>query len=132
MILFLFMLFMFDMIDNVAPEWYNPFDDMKKPKKTTPTEGAVVQPEPQREINPMDLEMIAKQEEDRRPADTHIRTIRVLRDEKQFTFQEISDWLKDYGIIVDRNTVYRAYMNHLPEEEEHRLINANKEPTPDN
>ncbi len=55
--------------------------------------------------------MIAEREDDRKPAETHIRAIQVLRDRKNFSFREIAEWLQGFGVNVDSNAVYRAYMN---------------------
>lgn len=104
---------------------------LKKSSKQTKSEAQPAVNPSNRELTPPDLEMIAEREDDRRPAETHIGTIHVLRDRKQFTFQEISDWFKDFGIVVDRHAIYRAYMNHLPVEKLHDLILSNEEPNPD-
>jgi hypothetical protein len=47
----------------------------------------------------------------------HIGAIKVLRDEKKFTFRAIADWLTKRGIEVDHSAVYRAYEASIPEEQ---------------
>ena len=59
----------------------------------------------------------AKTEPQRKLLWDHIRTIKVLRDEKKFTFRAISEWLARRGIEVDHSAVYRAYLASIPEEE---------------
>lgn len=59
----------------------------------------------------------AREEADRGLLDDYMEAIRVLRDDKRFSFREIAEWLNSYGIEVDHNSVYRAYCKHLPDEE---------------
>jgi hypothetical protein len=66
------------------------------------------------------LEM-AMGEADRRVLDDYADTIRVLRDDKRFTFREIAQWLKGQGIQTDHNSVFRAYRKHLPAEAAEKL-----------
>jgi len=66
------------------------------------------------------LEM-AMDEADRRILDDYADTIRVLRDDKRFSFREIAQWLGAKGIQTDHNTVYRAYRKHLPPEAAEKL-----------
>lgn len=82
-------------------------------KQVAPTsivnQAAEVQP------TPFDLAMLAEREDDRKPAETHIRAIQTLRDSKNFSFREIAEWLQGFGVKVDTNAVYRAYMNKTAE-----------------
>lgn len=78
-----------------------------KPTESTPTVKQLTQSD----LTPADIAMFAEQEDDRKPAETHISAIRVLRDRKNFSFREIAEWLHDFGVKVDSNAVYRAYMN---------------------
>lgn len=55
----------------------------------------------------------AMKEPDRKLLEEYIQAIRVLRDNKRFTFREIADWLKQYGVIADHNAIYRAYIRHM-------------------
>ena len=60
---------------------------------------------------------MAKEEPDRRALDEYIQTIQLLRRKKRFTFREIADWLNANGVETDHNSVYRAYLRHVPEEQ---------------
>jgi hypothetical protein len=57
-------------------------------------------------------------EPDRRLLEEYGDTIRVLRDDKRFSFREIAEWLVEYGIECDHNSVYREYTKGLSFEEE--------------
>jgi hypothetical protein len=57
----------------------------------------------------------AMKEPDRKLLEEYIDTIKLLRNTKRFTFREISDWLKQYGVIADHNAIYRAYTKNLPD-----------------
>jgi len=82
-------------------------------QKTSSTEAAL--PSPDRLLE------IAIGEADRRILDDYADTIRVLRDDKRFTFREIAQWLKGNGVQTDHNSVYRAYRKHLPPEAAEKL-----------
>ena len=58
----------------------------------------------------------AEQESTRRALAEYSEVIRTLRDEKNFTFREIAEWLKDYNVEADHNAVYREYTKGMPEE----------------
>jgi hypothetical protein len=60
----------------------------------------------------------AMAEPDRRLLEEYGDTIRVLRDDKRFTFREIAEWLQEYGVECDHNAVYREYTKGLSYEEE--------------
>lgn len=55
----------------------------------------------------------AMREPDRKLLEEYGQVIRLLRDEKRFTFREIAEWLKQYGFGVDHNAVYREYTRGL-------------------
>ena len=57
----------------------------------------------------------AMKEPDRKLLEEYIETIELLRDNKRFTFREIADWLKQYGVIADHNAIYRAYIRRMPD-----------------
>jgi hypothetical protein len=63
----------------------------------------------------------AREEVDRGLLDDYMETIRVLRDDKRFSFREIAEWLSGYRIEVDHNSVYRAYCKHLSDDEATQL-----------
>lgn len=69
----------------------------------------------------------AMKEPDRKLIEDYIETIKVLRDSKRFTFREISDWLKQYGVIADHNAIYRAYLRHLPDRDAAYAANEHEE-----
>ena len=47
----------------------------------------------------------------------YIRTIKILRDEKKFTFRAIAEWLADRGVETDHSAVYRTYLAAIPEQD---------------
>jgi hypothetical protein len=65
-------------------------------------------------MDPSQLLTEASQEPPRRALDAYWETIRVLKNDKQFTFREIAEWFSQHGIEVDHNAVYRAYSKGLP------------------
>jgi hypothetical protein len=71
--------------------------------------------------SPKQLFEEAQLETNRRRLKVCIDTIRLLRNDKGFSFREIADWLTARGITSDHNSVYRAYMKSLTPEEEHEL-----------
>jgi hypothetical protein len=60
----------------------------------------------------------ALEEPDRRLLEEYAESIRVLRDQKRFTYREIAEWLQEYGVECDHNSVYREYVKGLTEEQE--------------
>jgi hypothetical protein len=59
----------------------------------------------------------AKSEPKRKLILDHVKTIKVLRDEKNFTFSAIADWFMKKGFQTDRSAVYRAYLLAVPKEQ---------------
>jgi hypothetical protein len=57
----------------------------------------------------------AKNEQKRKLISDHILTIRMLRDDKSFTFRGIAEWLTKRGVEADHSAVYRAYVAAIPE-----------------
>lgn len=57
----------------------------------------------------------AMAEENRRALREYHDAIKVLRDEKRFTFREIAEWLEKYNVEADHNAVYREYTRGMPE-----------------
>jgi|ERR1017187_10831374 hypothetical protein len=66
-------------------------------------------------------------EPDRRLLDEYGDTIRVLRNDKRFSFREIAEWLQKYGIECDHNSVYREYTKGLSNEEQRDAAMRNAE-----
>ena len=61
---------------------------------------------------------MAMQEPNVRLVEDYTEAIGILRDQKQFTFREIAEWLQShFGIETDHNAVWRAYTKGLPEDE---------------
>ena len=57
----------------------------------------------------------AEQEPNYRALDEYSDTIETLR-EKGFSYREISEWLKERGVDIDHNAVYRIYTKFMSEE----------------
>jgi len=60
------------------------------------------------------LLQMAEDEPNRRELMDYRDVIRVLRDEKKFTFREIAEWLGERGVVADHNAVYREYTRCMP------------------
>jgi hypothetical protein len=60
----------------------------------------------------------AMEEPDRTLVAEYGDSIRLLRDDKRFTFREIAEWLQERGIECDHNSVYREYTKRLSFQEE--------------
>ena len=56
----------------------------------------------------------AKREPKRKAILDHTATIRLLREEKKFTFREIAEWFQQRGFNVDRSAIYRAWLLSIP------------------
>jgi len=83
--------------------------------KSEPIVASMVVTPADKEWDPSDIAMIAEREDDKKPAETHIHAIQILRDQKNFSFREIAEWLLSFNVKTDSNSVYRAYMNHAVE-----------------
>ena len=59
--------------------------------------------------DPQKLVSEASNEPSRRGLQDYAAAILLLKDEKGFSFREIAAWLRDRGITVDHNAVWRAY-----------------------
>jgi len=58
----------------------------------------------------------AEMEPVRRALSEYNAVIRTLRDEKNFTFREIANWLLSHHVLTDHNAVYREYTKGMPTE----------------
>ena len=67
-------------------------------------------------VNPQQLLAEAVQEPRRRGLGDYQEAIRVLKEEKDFSFRQIAVWLQQHGLKVDHNAVWRAYSKAAPEE----------------
>jgi hypothetical protein len=65
--------------------------------------------------NPQQVLAEAVQEPRRRGLAAYQEAIRVLKEEKDFSFREIAAWLQQRGLKVDHNAVWRAYSKAAPE-----------------
>jgi hypothetical protein len=59
--------------------------------------------------NPHQVLAEAVQEPRRRKLADYQDAIRVLKEEKEFSFRDIAAWLQQRGLKVDHNAVWRAY-----------------------
>src|ERR1039457_3949225 len=59
--------------------------------------------------NPQQVLAEAVQEPRRRGLADYQEAIRVLKEEKEFSFRDIAVWLQQRGLKVDHNAVWRAY-----------------------
>jgi hypothetical protein len=66
--------------------------------------------------NPQQVLAEAVQEPRRRGLADYQEAIRVLKEEKEFSFRDIAVWLQQRGLKVDHNAVWRAYSKASPEE----------------
>jgi hypothetical protein len=72
---------------------------------------------------PNELLEQARGETNRKLLQEYAETIRLLRDEKGFSFREIGDWLTQRGIEANNNDVYRVYTKGLPDHQVEELEN---------
>jgi hypothetical protein len=66
-------------------------------------EHNISQPDPQQ------LRAEAEKEPSRRGLDDYSEVIRVLKEQKEFSFREIAAWFQQRGLVVDHNAIWRAY-----------------------
>ena len=66
-------------------------------------------------VNPQQVLAEAVQEPRRRGLADYQDAIRVLKEEKEFSFRDIAVWLQQRGLKVDHNAVWRAYSKAAPE-----------------
>ena len=66
------------------------------------------------EADPQQLQAEAEKEPARRGLQDYLGAIKVLKEEKDFSFREIADWLRQRGLDVDHNAVWRAYAKAMP------------------
>jgi hypothetical protein len=60
-------------------------------------------------IDPEQLRAEAEKEPPRRGLSQYAEAIALLKQEKGFSFREIAAWLRERGLKVDHNAVWRAY-----------------------
>jgi hypothetical protein len=64
--------------------------------------------------NPQQLRAEAEKEPSRRGLEDYSGAIRVLKEDKGFSFREIAAWLQQRGLNTDHNAVWRAYSKTNP------------------
>ncbi len=60
-------------------------------------------------VDPQQLKAEALKEPRRRGLEDYHEVIRVLKEEKGFSLREVAAWLRERGLDVDHNTVWRTY-----------------------
>jgi hypothetical protein len=76
--------------------------------------------------NPQQVLAEAVQEPRRRGLADYQEAIRVLKEEKEFSFRDIAVWLQQRGLKVDHNAVWRAYSKAAPKGPSHRANQRNE------
>jgi hypothetical protein len=64
--------------------------------------------------DPQQLRAEAEKEPSRRGLDEYTDTIRVLKEEKGFSYREIAAWFQQRGLNVDHNAVWRTHCKTFP------------------
>ena len=64
--------------------------------------------------DPQHLHAEAEKEPSRRGLEEYTDTIRLLKEDKGFSYREIAAWFQQRGLNVDHNAVWRAYSKTLP------------------
>ena len=59
--------------------------------------------------DPQQLRAEAQKEASRRGLEDYSEAIRLLKEDKGFSFREIAEWFTQRGLNVDHNAVWRAY-----------------------
>ena len=59
--------------------------------------------------DPQQLRSEAEKEPRRRGLEDYSESIRVLKEEKGFSFREIAAWFQKRGLSIDHNAVWRTY-----------------------
>jgi hypothetical protein len=65
-------------------------------------------------VDPQQLRAEAEKEPRRRGLGDYGETIRVLKEEKGFSFRDIATWLQQRGLRIDHNAAWRAYSKATP------------------
>jgi len=64
--------------------------------------------------DPKQLRTEAEKEPSRRGLEDYSETIRLLKEDKGFSFREIATWFQQRGLNTDHNAVWRAYSRAIP------------------
>jgi hypothetical protein len=86
----------------------------QEPKKEETVATPVASVTSSSEWEPPDPEYLlhmAEAEPNKELLGDYIETIQVLRDDKDFSFRQIAEWLCGNGVPTDHNAVYREYMH---------------------
>ena len=65
-------------------------------------------------IDPQQLRAEAEKEPSRRGIEDYSDAIRVLKEDKGFSFREIAAWFTRRGLNIDHNAIWRAYSKTNP------------------
>jgi len=76
--------------------------------------------------DPQRLQAEAQKEPPRRGLGDYQETIRLLREEKGFSLREIAAWLRERGVNVDHNAVWRTYSREGHSGQSGNIIEQNK------
>jgi len=76
--------------------------------------------------DPRHLLAEAEQEPRRRGLENYQEAIRVLKEEKKFSFREIATWLQQRGLNIDHNAVWRAYSKSQAVVLDHKVEERNE------
>jgi hypothetical protein len=68
-------------------------------------------------VDPHQLRAEAEKEPSRRGLEDYSEAIRVLKEDKGFSFREIAAWLQQRGLNTDHNAVWRAYSKATPSDQ---------------
>jgi hypothetical protein len=64
--------------------------------------------------DPQQLRAEAEKEPRRRGLEDYVETIRLLKEEKGFSFREIAAWFQQRGVNIDHNAAWRTYSKTTP------------------
>jgi hypothetical protein len=77
-------------------------------------------------VDPQKLRAEAEKEPPRRGLEDYSETIRVLKEEKDFSFREIAAWFQQRGLSIDHNAIWRAYAKTNPDGPDARVSEQNE------
>ena len=76
--------------------------------------------------DPQQLRAEAEKETCRRGLEYYQETIRLLKDDKGFSFREIASWFQERGLNIDHNAAWRAYSKATPNAPAGRVTKRNE------
>ena len=78
--------------------------------------------------DPQQLQVEAEKEQRRRGLEDYSEAIRVLKEEKGFSFREIATWFQQRGLNIDHNAAWRAYSKTTPSRQGGTVSEQNERP----